>query len=256
MEYTTNYNLKKPSTTTNVRITDLNENTDVIDTKLKELENGLQNIDFSTIENELNTKVSTTDFNAHKGEITQQIGTETLTTTSKTLKGAINEVKQSANDIKTKWASVVGSPLLATDTQAQLQTKTQTIKNTLATNLTAKGQSSVGTETLTALANKVANVNIGKKWASGTLSNFTADNTHVQSVRGLAFKPKYILTEFWYVNGWSQSIYVFISNKGLYMQLGASNAFITPQTVYDDGFDVICQTRFADIRTITWIAIE
>ena len=82
-----------------------------------------------------------------------------LNTTKKdNLVNAVNELFTFANDGKSKWSSVIGSPLASSDTFAQMQTKTQTIKNTLATNLTAKGQSSTGTETLTALAGKVASI--------------------------------------------------------------------------------------------------
>lgn len=84
-----------------------------------------------------------------------------LTTTNKTVIGAINEVFQSANNIKNSWATVVGSPLLNTDTTAQLNEKTQTLKNTMATNLTSKGQSSQGTETLSGLIGKIANIKTG-----------------------------------------------------------------------------------------------
>lgn len=99
-----------------------------------------------------------------------------------------------ANDIKGKWASVVGSPLLSTDTSTVLQSKTQTIKNDLATNLTAKGQSSVGTETLDALIDKVALVSTGKKWASGTTTAHAT--TGKFTVTGLSFVPSYVV--FWF----------------------------------------------------------
>src|SRR5690606_26096168 len=132
----------------------------------------------------------------HMDEYEQQLGTAELQTTDKTLKGAINEVKQSANDIKSKWASVIGSPLVSTDTQAQLQSKTQTIKNTLATNLSNKGQSASGTETLTSLVNKVANVNTGKRFATGLTSGPGSI-----TVSGLEFRPRTVLISL-------ESIYV------------------------------------------------
>ena len=46
-------------------------------------------------------------------------------------------------------------------------TKIDTLKNTLATNNTNKGVAASGTETLESLINKVSNINLGKKWASG-----------------------------------------------------------------------------------------
>lgn len=150
----------------------------------------------------------------------------TVTSTSTIQAATANAVKTAydraeaafsqANDIKTKWASVVGSPLVSSDTQAQLQTKTQTIKNTLATNITNKGQSSTGTETLTALVNKVATIPM-KRFASGTFDNRTTTtypfqyygststkyNSYVQAT--LNFKPSKI-TIVYYSN--SANVYV------------------------------------------------
>lgn len=104
--------------------------------------------------------------NAH---LAKNIGIEDATSlfTATDVEGALketlekaNQAFQQANDIKGKWANVVGSPLLATDTSTSLQSKTQTIKNTLATNLTNKGTSASGAETLTSLVNKVENVGL------------------------------------------------------------------------------------------------
>lgn len=87
--------------------------------------------------------------------------TTILSTESKEIVGAINEVFQSANNIKNSWATVVGSPLVNTDSTAQLNSKTQTLKDTMATNLTSKGQSSQGTESLFDLISKIPNIKTG-----------------------------------------------------------------------------------------------
>ena len=104
-----------------------------------------------------------------KDGLSAQIGILSgLNTTAKdNLVNAVNELFTFANDGKSKWSSVIGSPLVSTDTFSQMQTKTQTIKNTLATNLTNKGQSSVGTEALTALVNKVTSIQTGLKLTAG-----------------------------------------------------------------------------------------
>lgn len=93
-----------------------------------------------------------------KDELSAQIGILSgLNTTAKeNLVSAVNELFTFANDGKTKWSSVIGSPLASSDTFTQMQSKTQTIKNTLATNLTAMGKTAAGTETLTELVNKVS----------------------------------------------------------------------------------------------------
>jgi hypothetical protein len=77
-------------------------------------------------------------------------------TASKTITGAINEVFTNANNLKTNVSNVVGNPLLPTDTADQIKNKIQSIKDTLATNLTAKGVSASSSETLTSLVDKVS----------------------------------------------------------------------------------------------------
>lgn len=110
--------------------------------------------------------------------------------TATNVEGVLDELFLNANDIKTKWSSVVGSPLVSSDTSTSMQTKTQTIKTSLASKLTAKGQSSVGTETLTALVNKVSSISTGKKTASGRVTNSWDSSTI--SLSGIGFRPTII----------------------------------------------------------------
>ncbi len=81
--------------------------------------------------------------------------------TATTVEGALGELFQFANDGKTSIATVVGSPTLSNDTFPKIKNDIQIQKNNLATNLTKKGQSSVGTETLKSLVDKVVNINTG-----------------------------------------------------------------------------------------------
>ena len=81
--------------------------------------------------------------------------------TATTVEGALGELFQFANDGKTSIATVVGSPTLSNDTFPKIKNDIQIQKNNLATNLTNKGQSSVGTETLKSLVDKVVNINTG-----------------------------------------------------------------------------------------------
>ncbi|MBE2945898.1 hypothetical protein [Anoxybacillus flavithermus] len=106
---------------------------------------------------------------------------------------------QFANSGKNSVASAIGSPASSSDTFSQLAThitnhktslanslgsgsgvdslqtlvnmRLQDLKNMLATNLTNKGQTASGTETLLNLINKVLNINTGKRWASGTATS-------------------------------------------------------------------------------------
>ncbi|MGJ3203730.1 tail fiber protein [Geobacillus thermoleovorans] len=85
-----------------------------------------------------------------------------LTTNKNTIVEAINELFTFANDGKSSIAAVIGSPATNGDTFATLANHIQNAKNTMATNLTAKGTIASGTETLQALADKIANVVTGK----------------------------------------------------------------------------------------------
>ncbi len=132
----------------------------------------------------------------------------TLLTTSKTsIVSALNELFTNANNGKTDIASVVGSPATSGDTFAQLKTHIQNSKNDLATNLTAKGQSSVGTETLDALVDKVALVSTGRKYASGTV---TGGST--LTVTGLTFQPSTVIVRS--QSGQSLNYQTVYSKKG------------------------------------------
>ncbi len=97
-----------------------------------------------------------------KEEIDSSVGDmTTVPTTSKQVAGAITELFQNANNGKQNWVDVIGSPLLNIDTFATLNSKTQTIKNDMASKLSAKGQTASGIESLQSMVNKIANINTG-----------------------------------------------------------------------------------------------
>ncbi|GAA0122263.1 hypothetical protein UT300018_15790 [Clostridium faecium] len=99
---------------------------------------------------------------------------------------AIQELFQFADNGKKNISSVIGSPLSNTDSFDSMKSKIQTMKNTFASNLTAKGQSSSGSDTLNNLINKIPNINTGKKWATGTQ---ISTNNYSLEIRGLNFEP-------------------------------------------------------------------
>ena len=134
--------------------------------------------------NEVASKASSADTKATNA--TNQIGILSgLNTTAKdNLVNAVNELFTFANDGKTRWSNVIGSPLVSTDTFLQMQTKTQTIKNTLATNLTAMGQTAAGTETLTALVNKVS-----ISYSAGTSVAYTVGNANSATTSSSSMVP-------------------------------------------------------------------
>lgn len=94
-----------------------------------------------------------------------------------------------ANNGKLDIASVIGFPATAADTFAQLKARIQTIKDSMATNLTDKGQASAGTEALAALVAKISNINTGARYATGTI---TGSGTKI-TISGLAFKPSTLI---------------------------------------------------------------
>lgn len=85
------------------------------------------------------------------------------------------------------------------------------IKNTMATNLTNKGTSANGTETLQSLADKIANVNTGKRWATGT---GYSDSSGFLTVIGLQFVPSVIKVKYLFGNAFLG--FLVPANKGWY----------------------------------------
>lgn len=176
-----------------------------------------------------------------------------LTTSKSTIVSAVNELFTNANNLKSDWAGVVGSPLLSSDTSAQLKSKTQTLKNELATNLSAKGQSSVGTETLDALVDKVALVNTGKPIKTGSASS---NSTSGMTVTGLGFKPKIII--WWnsvsYVGGFYNGYDPFANYLRNFDTLYGGTATLQAKntaTITTDGFTV----HTGATLTMNWLAI-
>lgn len=121
----------------------------------------------------------------------------TLQTTDKTsLVNAVNELFTNANDGKQNWVDVIGSPLVNTDTFATLKSKTQTLKNTMATNLANKGQTASGTESLSSLISKITNVNRIQFGEWNEELNFPEGNKSKTINITVDFKPKILMVYF------------------------------------------------------------
>ncbi len=210
MKNTGNYKLKKPEGTDTVNIEDLNYNADIIDnelvkralktdmpTNLNQFTNGPGFITATGAPvQSVNGKTGTLILSASDVGAETPIGSQAKVNTLAGQVGNINDanlpvelkgkplteqtkvVFQNADNGKKNWVDVIGNPLLNTDTFSQLKDKTQVIKNTLASNLAAKGQNSTGTETLTNLANKVGSIAKGQGNAveSQVLSGVTFTN--------------------------------------------------------------------------------
>ncbi len=211
MKNTGNYKLKKPEGTDTVNIEDLNYNADIIDnelvkralktdmpTNLNQFTNGPGFITATGAPvQSVNGKTGTLILSASDVGAETPIGSQAKVNTLAGQVGNINDANlpaelkgkplteqtkilfQNADNGKKNWADVIGSPLAHSDTFSQLKDKTQTVKNILVANLTNKGQTSTGTETLTALANKVGNIAKGQGNAveSQVLAGATFTNT-------------------------------------------------------------------------------
>jgi hypothetical protein len=184
--------------------------------------------------------------------------------TGTNVEAVLNELFQFANNGKTDIATVIGSPATIGDTFATLKTHIQNIKNTLTTNLSAKGQSSVGTEALAALVAKVANISTGKKWASG---NATSPFTTTMAITGLTFTPSIVIAEatrdsthaerITYYNttlltGFSFNVY------STYYSTGNGHASATGRisNITSTGFTINWGDSWSQGSPMKWIAVE
>ncbi len=102
-----------------------------------------------------------------------------------TVENKLNELFQFADNGKKNIASVIGSPLSSSDTFDSMKSKIQGMKSMLGINLLNIGQSVNGNDTFYDLIEKVSSINIGKKFARGTVNKYETIN--------LSFTPYYII---------------------------------------------------------------
>ena len=128
-------------------------------------------------------------------------------------------------------------------TLKQLVDETTKIKNELKTchanlknNLIDKGVECSDTDKLLRLANKVGEIELGKKWASGT----SVVNSSKISVRGLNFKPRFIYGYQTGVNYYDKRSVVYCSSPTIDIYAEHSNYFEDngESVIYNDGFDL------------------
>lgn len=135
---------------------------------------------------------------------------ELLAATPKAVKAAMDRAEaafMSASNGKKDIASVIGLPATATDTFDQLKTHIQSSKNTLSMNLTSKGQTLTGTETLAELAAKVEEIDTGPGFeiAYGEMVvDLGLYQEKTVNITGLTFVPTHFfhtLSTYSYANG-------------------------------------------------------
>lgn len=128
-------------------------------------------------------------------------------------------------------------------TLKQLVGETTNIKNelitchaNLKTNLIDKGVECSNTDKLLSLANKVGEIELGKKWASG----ISVVSSSKISVRGLNFKPRFIYGYQTGVNYYDKRSIVYCSSPMIDICAEHSNYFedYGRSVIYSDGFDL------------------
>ncbi|OSB06780.1 tail fiber protein [Clostridium botulinum] len=173
MRTSTNYGLKLPEGTDNVRRKDFVENFEIIDremknndTSMKEIANKVDNI-----------KIADATI-AQKGIVQLNNTTNSTSITQAATANAVklamdraNSAFQSASDGKNAIAGKVGN-VTGNNTHAEIANRIQTDKNTAANNLNNKGVSASGTEALASLVSKIAQISVqgmgGKRFLTGT----------------------------------------------------------------------------------------
>ena len=128
-------------------------------------------------------------------------------------------------------------------TLKQLVDETTNIKNELKTchtnlksNLIEKGVECSDADKLLSLVGKVGEIELGKKWASGT----SVVNSSKISVRGLNFKPRFIYGYQTGVNYYDKRSVVYCSSPMIDIYAEHSNYFedYGKSVIYSDGFDL------------------
>lgn len=194
--------------------------------------------DKSSLVNALNEVLEI--LNAHSADYTQQLGTAELATTNKTLKGAINEAFQFANDGKTAVANAVA----------------------------AKGVSASPSDTFGALATKIGQIATGKKWASGTgttsssIMYFTSlggsTAMYYANISGLDFTPSTIICVLANESTWGiLNPYTLSTDYTDAKVLAGNTIFRTSNVVIQNGFRMpINANPWAAGKLFSWIAFE
>lgn len=186
---------------------------------------------------------------------------------------AIQELFIFADNGKKNIATVIGSPLATSDTFDSMKSKIQTLKNTFASNLTAKEQSSSGSESLDNLINRVKNINPQKKWAEGNFKENQYDESSSYTVDRsiyLSWKPGFIIVYSGMTNNYNYtaaSIKAMIpdsvlknqtrrDDKGYVYSFSSSgaNSMVAISIVSDTEFKV--KDWIQKSHTYYWLAIE
>ena len=159
----------------------------------------------------LETKVENLNLDAENVKFTSSI----TAFTQKNVKLALDYLFQLANNGKQYWVDVVGWPLAITDSFATLKSKTQSIKNTIATNIVSKGVAANSADSLTSLSDAISRISIESlgglryKRIEYTPSDIIIVNngngitgTAFQKTLPISFTPKFIIINIQHIKGY------------------------------------------------------
>ena len=164
----------------------------------------------------------------------------------------------------------------AVDFANNIKSEIQTIKTALSSNLSNKKVTVSSSESLTSLVNKVNNINLGKKFASGTIKDksYSARQHHSITVpMNLDFVPSYIIVEFGEITfsgeieGVKRKYTISSKNNTEYIEGNFINIYdVYPQIFFEDvnrySFRIKMQMKFTDtsyyiyLRNVKWYAFE
>ena len=132
--------------------------------------------------------------------IQSKIGTNELSTTNKTITGAINERFQSANNGKELIANAIGEPLNSNDTFSAMSNDINGLLSTLKTNMMNVGIAVESGDRFKQLIDKIATMageggNTGVQFAEGTVTVFLDETDWDEKaiVNDLSFKPSIVI---------------------------------------------------------------
>lgn len=179
----------------------------------------------------------------------------------------LNKLFTFADNGKKNWVDVIGSPLLNTDSFSTLKSKTQTLKNTMASNLSSKKVSASGTEDLSNLIDKIKSIDTGFKFATGEIS--FPDNKEVTE---LSFKPLivYLSGTNYYKGKQYPLFYMHVDDRLVSDKMAHNNwyvrSFYSGSTsepimqkngiwIKNNGFQAYNINIFGEDAKLTWIAL-
>ncbi|OOM82617.1 hypothetical protein CLPUN_00030 [Clostridium puniceum] len=129
---------------------------------------------------------------------------------------ALDYLFQLANNGKQYWVDVIGWPLVITDTFATLKSKTQIIKNTIATNIVSKGVAANNTDSLSSLADAISRITIegmgGTRIKTG-IAPVSLSTYKINIENDIDFIPRIVFGYVLYADNTPGSFFVAVAPK-------------------------------------------